>query len=796
MAEPAPHPHEGRIEEARLALDRRWALIALTGKVPVHKGWQKSPAPTMTTVEKWLRQGHNLGLRTGRASGVIVLDDDSPDGSAAAALDLPKTVTVITGSGKRHYYFALPEALSLRNSVKTRISGMDVRADGGQVVYVGSVHPDTNQPYQWAPGLSPSDVQLAPLPHNVVELLRRREREVPKFTLLHGEASGPRAGKYAQAVLDAELAKVRAATEGSRNDSLNRSAFAIGQFVGSGNLDRDTARSALQIAARHTGLSDAESSATIDSGLNAGTKEPREVPPPKAPAASANVTEDDEPEVDNRASIYLYSGWLHRAADQATEVLRRQRPAVLYQRGSWLVRVTMLREPDVRRSLQEKPFIQEVSTAAIIDVLTRLVRFERQDQRTGEWFVVDCPERLAQTVLSRTGQCNLPTLSGIIDMPTLRHDGTVLSAAGYDASTGLLLIPSPGMSCSVPLSPSADEVRAARDKLLFVLKDFPFLEEVDRSVALAAILTAVVRPSVRTAPLFAFRAAKMGSGKSLLADVVALIATGRPAAVMSQGADESEDKKRMLPILAEGDPVAVIDNIERPFGSAALCSILTQTTWRDRVLGKSATLSVPTTCTTWICTGNNILFEGDITTRALVCDLDPRCERPEERRFDLNLHHYVPEHRAELIVAALTVLRAYHIAGRPKADVPTFGRFEEWSDWIRQALVWLGLPDPCETRQRVEETDPVREDLVQLLVALDTVFGGASFKVAEVLLAAKKDEALDCALKAAFAAVGAEPGPQALGLVLQRANRRPEGGLRVVRGPRTGGAATWRVERV
>src|SRR5690606_14436707 len=132
---------------------------------------------------------------------------------------------------------------------------------------------------------------------------------------------------------------------------------------------------------------------------------------------------------------------------------------------------------------------------------------------------------------------------------------------------------------------------AALQTLLGILKDFPFVEAADRSVALAAILTPLIRPSLHTAPLFAFRAAKMGSGKSLLADVASMIATGRPAAVMAQGADENEDKKRMLPILAEGDPVAVIDNIERPFGSAAMCSILTQTTWRDRVLGASRTMT-------------------------------------------------------------------------------------------------------------------------------------------------------------------------------------------------------------
>jgi hypothetical protein len=773
-------------------------LIALTGKVPVHKGWQKSSLPTTTTIERWLKKGHNLGLRTGKASGVIVLDDDSPDGSAAAALDLPKTVTVTTGSGKRHYYFAMPEGLSLRNSVKTRIAGMDVRADGGQVVFVGSIHPDTKQPYCWAPGLSPREVDLAPLPPNVLELLRQRERTVPKFTLLRSnDGTDQRVSNYAQAAIDGEVVNVLSAVEGNRNDTLNKAAFALGQLVTGGSLDGEGVRAALRDAAHRVGLPDAEAAKTIESGLDAGMKEPREVPAPAAPPASAFVNPSNKPEVDNRASIYIYAGWIHRAADQAEDILKSQRPALFYQRGSWLVRVTMLPEAGVGRIIQRKPIIQEVSAAAIVDVLTRLVRFERFDQRTEQYFVVDCPERLAQTLLSRAGDWRLQTLVGVIDAPTLRHDGSVLCIPGYDASTGLLLIPGSTGFPAVPLWPTNEETRAALDTVLFLLKEFPFLEEVDRSVALAAILTALIRPSVRTSPLFAFRAAKMGSGKSLLADVVALIATGRPAAVMSQGADENEDKKRMLPILAEGDPVAVIDNIERPFGSAALCSILTQATWRDRVLGKSQTLSLPTTNTTWVATGNNIVFVGDITTRTLVCDLDPKCERPEERRFDLNLHHYIPEHRGELVAAGLTLLRAYHTAGRPMAELPTFGRFEEWSDWVRQALVWLGLPDPCATRRRIEETDPVRAELADLLVALHRVFGTEVFKVADVMRTLQRDEDLHAAINAAFAPSGqAEPTAQGLGYILQRANRRPEGGLRVVRGPSSGGTATWRVERV
>lgn len=67
----------------------------------------------------------------------------------------------------------------------------------------------------------------------------------------------------------------------------------------------------------------------------------------------------------------------------------------------------------------------------------------------------------------------------------------------------------------------------------------------------------------------------------------------------------------------------------------------------------------------------------------------------------------MPENRAKLVVAGLTVLRAYHVAGRPDQGLPVFGRFEEWSDWVRSSLVWLGMANPCITRKRAEEVDPV-----------------------------------------------------------------------------------------
>ena len=68
-------------------------------------------------------------------------------------------------------------------------------------------------------------------------------------------------------------------------------------------------------------------------------------------------------------------------------------------------------------------------------------------------------------------------------------------------------------------------------------------------MTLAAVITALVRPSLRSAPGFAFSAAKMGEGKSLQADAVAYISTGRSPAMMSRTDDPDEMRKRVVSLL-------------------------------------------------------------------------------------------------------------------------------------------------------------------------------------------------------------------------------------------------------
>lgn len=396
----------------------------------------------------------------------------------------------------------------------------------------------------------------------------------------------------------------------------------------------------------------------------------------------------------------------------------------LYQRSGRLVRVARFDAPPDPGEIDRR------GALAILDVtdewlkieMARVARFEKYDAHKKGYKLIDPPIWLAKDYNAMCGEWSVKSLRGIIEAPTIREDGSILPAPGYDRASCLFFDPGSMKFPKIPENPTRDDGMRALERIESLIGEFPFASDAARSVALAAILTALVRKSVRTAPMFIFEAAKMGSGKSLLADIVSMIATGRRASVMSQAPDEAEEKKRILAVLMAGDPVTVIDNVEYPLGSAALCAVLTSDDYRDRILGQTAQVSVPTD-TTFLVTGNNVTVIGDLSTRVLKARLDVKDEHPEERSFDWSPIDVIERERPDIVAAALTVIRSYIVAGRPSVPGKTFGRFEEWSMMVRNPLVWLGRADPCDTRREIEAIDPVREGLLAIMDAWGAAFG-------------------------------------------------------------------------
>jgi hypothetical protein len=415
-----------------------------------------------------------------------------------------------------------------------------------------------------------------------------------------------------------------------------------------------------------------------------------------------------------------------------------------YRRGNLLVRPARLADADelnkggIRRA-RGALVIATAEPDGLRLTLTAAVRWEKFDARKNKWVPTDAPSVVANAVLATAQDwSDIPILTGIVEAPTLRPDSTVLDQPGYDATTGLLFDPGGTAFPRVPDRPSRQQAEHALASLREIIAGFPFVEGASESVAFSGLITPRVRKACRAVPLHAISAPKMASGKTLLATIAGYIGSGRAPAMMSQADDPTDERKRLLAVLLEGQEINVIDNVERELKSDALCSALTEPRFSDRLLGASKTVTVPSAAT-WFVTGNNLVVAGDLTARSISCALDPACERPEEREFQVDLHRVVPERRAELAVAALTIVRAYLAAGEPDVGIPNFARFEDWSRFVRRPLVWLGMEDPCKGRERIEGRDPVRAQLGALLEAWNENYPGDSATVAEAIKRAKRE---------------------------------------------------------
>jgi putative DNA primase/helicase len=228
-----------------------WPDMATTDRMEAAHWWR--PAPDGLATEWWPEA--NIGIVTGRKSGVFVLDVD-------------------TYPGGEHYFFRHP-GFDVRNNAKTVLGrGLDIRGERGFVVAPPSV--SAKGPYELNPA---QDIDAAPAPAWLLELLRGYDKEQQGASIAGKmpDVPGGAARRYAEAALKAEAQRMREAESGYRNDTLNQCAFSLGTLGGAGLIDEATAFDALREAASDAGLDDGEIRATFASGWQSGLKNPRQV---------------------------------------------------------------------------------------------------------------------------------------------------------------------------------------------------------------------------------------------------------------------------------------------------------------------------------------------------------------------------------------------------------------------------------------------------------------------------------------------------------------------------------------
>lgn len=231
-----------------------WSVFPLTGKKPLIKGGFNSASTDPAQIKRWWLQdfpGANIGVACNGKFWALDLDLKTEGDKTLYRLEseygeLPLTVRSITGGGGSHYLFKHTN-VPIKNGANTAGRGLDTRSDG-YIVLPPSVHPDTRGRYEWALGFSPNEIEIGEAPSWLVKLCAKTSAKSTAGTFPTVVSSSGSTTQLGRKILEAVCGKILLAPEGEQESTLNASAYLIGRFVGSGQLEQVSAESALTTA--------------------------------------------------------------------------------------------------------------------------------------------------------------------------------------------------------------------------------------------------------------------------------------------------------------------------------------------------------------------------------------------------------------------------------------------------------------------------------------------------------------------------------------------------------------------
>ncbi len=514
-------------------------------------------------------------------------------------------------------------------------------------------------------------------------------------------------------------------------------------------------------------------------------------------AGAADGDTDPRPEITIDTDEY-------RVNDEAAAALALEPD--LFQRGGLLVYLQQQGEDSAPaaaiRRRAGSPVVLPLVKPLLRERLSRCARWQsvRVSDEGEVYFKAEHPPGwCVEAVHARGHWPHVRHLEAVVNHPVLLPDGSLLTRTGYHPASGILAAIPPDLAVSVPDRPTPAEVTAAVAALLDPIRDFPFETDAHRAAWVAGLLTPLAWFAFDgPAPLFLIDANVRAAGKGLLADVAALALTGRRFSVMTYTHDTEEMEKRITTLALEGERLVLLDNLAGAVGNDKLDAALTATEWQGRVLGVSKTYKGPLQVV-WFGTGNNVALRADTSRRVCHVRMESAEERPELRTDvtypDLRAH--VLAHRGQLLSAALTVLRGWVAAGKPKHNLPAWGSYEQWSGVVREAVVFAGLPDPGDTRGQLQSaSDRDAAAMLDLLAGWEKLDTGGGLTAAEVVakLRDEKDAAdwlLD--LRAAVEELCGKLDGRALGNKLRHFKRRNFNGKMIDAPPGGKHANRWRV---
>ena len=398
-----------------------------------------------------------------------------------------------------------------------------------------------------------------------------------------------------------------------------------------------------------------------------------------------------------------------------------------FNRGGRLMRLVTLpqdmEDEDGTKRAAGSIILKVAEVPAVVSDVSRIAKVKKFDGRKNANVPTDLPAEIAKSVIAvGVEDQSIKELRGIIYCPIFRDNGDIVTKRGYDSRTHLYLAADVDWSAlNVPDKPSREDAIAAAKWIVEEIYGEFSTDDVGRSVMFSSLVSSVLRPYLDGSPLHCVDGATYGVGKSMVAEIVGIVAMGVKPPMTLPGETKEETMKRVEAVTRSGDAINVLDNLSQPLTGDALCGLITAEVVNIRVFGTN-TVERLRPSSFWMATGQNLTVSADMIRRSLSVRIDPGIERPELSKFKKpHLIGWVKEHRMEILSKIYLILRAHAQSGFPCGDGEPLhlGSFSGWARRVAGLCTWLGFVSPMKSQDKLYSEDPLRN---RRATAIDAIF--------------------------------------------------------------------------
>jgi hypothetical protein len=754
-------------------VSRGWPIFPLAPgqKTPVTKHGHLDATIDQSEITLWWSRcpKANIGLVTGKQSGIVVLDVDPRHGGDESLRTLqkeyghlPETVMAFTGGGGVHYLFKYPDNTEIGSSAGVVGVGLDVKADRGYVVAPPSLH-QNGRTYIWDDVHHPDSIPLAQIPN---WLLARMQTKPVKGPIKLFVAPEKILGGQRNSTLYREARSLRA--KGLSPQAIAAAIRKENEIKCSPPLDPKEVETIIRQATTQLDRPEFKLRSGIDtiSAL-------RRMSPEVVKASWINLTDglgaigaqelmsevnrltgtgiqtlkralfEHRANLKNEASALQVGRRLiidYHPEDIAAmayrvekEILTRVNDFELINFGGVPARVVVQTLPLAHQADSDRPplptaQIDILNKPKLLPLVERAVVFQRRT-KDNTCVNIAVPEKVLDHLL--VNSTNLPKVSALVTHPVVTMSGRIVSGIGIDKETGLLLH---GSELEELRPYSKPEAQAGLEEIVTIFTNgFEFETALDRACAIGMLFTGLERKLLSMAPGALVTAAQQSVGKTTLVRRTHVILTSFDMPVMTwPEEDETATNKLIFSAMLTSPPLICFDNVGDglTFKSAAIAAAMTGPIKEERILGVSRVAKAPTNIL-FVLTGNNIGLSNDEVHRWMRIRLKSSDVSPHKRRFQ---HPDVVGHgleiRDKVIRHAIGILAGYF---QSTERIPPSSRFPQWDALVRQPLMWAGLEDIGKAFDQNIDFSPELGALRALLAALSRLFGNKEFGVRDLI---------------------------------------------------------------